>query len=288
MLVTLCFGKWVFGPELCWFVGFFSSHVPFLAEILVILAISCYRVWVIKTPERRKFFSVTHVKILLSFIWIIVTIPVVYWICAGAYAHYAPRILSCWSSNHLPPEETYTSTKIFTILFIAVPMALLFLISVKIMYTIVVHSLSSGAFMPHIRSIITVNLICWAFILSYTPLFITIVLKSSGVNIPVWFGLFQVYSKSIHVVVNPFIYVATNLRFQNFIIAWLTRKMGKGDSEDETSGDAGVGPCKLENVRLYDPKEPSPQNISQEGSSHANSFTASNGHAANGGICTAV
>ena len=251
MMVTLVFGRWVFGSGLCWFVGFFSSHIPFLAEILVIMCIACYRVWVLKKPpERRKLVTVTHVKILISVIWFTVTIPVLYWAAAGAYATYSPAILVCTSSNHMPTagHTLYTSTKVFTVIFVAMPMIIVFFTSVKIMHTICVHTLSVGvSLMPHIRSIITVNLICWAFLVSYVPIFIMIVLKSSGQFVPIWFGLFQTYAKSVHVVINPFIYVATNSRFRHFVLSKLRRE-GEERSVD-TVGQEGHP--------LYDPNRSS-------------------------------
>lgn len=246
MFLTLVFDRWVFGSGLCWFVGFFSSHVPFLAEILVIVSIAVYRVWVLKKPpETRKLVTVTHVKVLISAIWFVVTIPVLYWVGAGAYAFYNPRILVCASSNHTPTDSIlYTSTKIFTVIFVAVPMVIVFFTSVKIMHTICVHTLSVGiSLMPHIRSIITVNLICWTFLFSYSPIFVMIVVKSSGRSPPVWFGLFQVFAKSVHVIINPFIYVATNTRFRHFVLMKLKRE------EVERSVDT-VG---QEGNPLYDP-----------------------------------
>jgi len=251
MLVTLVFGQWMFGPGLCWFVGFFGSHIPFLAEILVIMSIAVYRVWVLKkSPERRKLVTVTHVKVLISFIWVLVTIPVLYWAVAGAYATFSPRILVCTSSNHIPTagKALYTSTKVFTIIFVAVPMIIVFFTSVKIMHTICIHTLSAGvSLMPHIRSIITVNLICWAFLVSYAPIFVMIILKSSGQSVPIWFGLFQTYAKSVHVIINPFIYVATNSRFRHFVLNMLRHK------EQERSVDT-VG---QEGHPLYDPNQSS-------------------------------
>jgi len=237
MLVTLVCGRWVFGPHLCWFVGFFSSHIPFLAEILVIMSISCYRVWVLKKPpDQRKHIRVTHVKILISCIWILSTIPVVVWLLQGSYAFYNPKILICWSSNHLPRYSTYLSTKIFTGFFIALPMMIVFFSNVKIIATVIVHSHKVGlSLMPHIRSIITVNLICWAFLASYLPIFILLILKSTNVAVPGWFVLFQVYAKSIHVILNPFIYVATNKRFRDYILDRL-----RGRVEEEAVVEAGV------------------------------------------------
>ncbi|KAL5255567.1 hypothetical protein ACHWQZ_G010964 [Mnemiopsis leidyi] len=249
MLVTLVFDRWVFGSTLCWFVGFFSSHIPFLAEILVIMSIACYRVWVLKKPpDQRKLVTVTHVKVLISVIWFVVTIPVLYWAIAGAYATYSPMIYICTSSNHIPTAGTtlYNSTKVFTVVFVAVPMVIVFFTSVKIMHTICVHTLSVGvSLMPHIRSIITVNLICWAFLVSYVPIFVMIVLKSTGQYVPLWFGLFQTYAKSVHVIINPFIYVATNSRFRHFVLNKLRRR------EEERSVDT-VG---QEGHPLYDPNQ---------------------------------
>lgn len=244
MLVTLLAGRWVFGRGLCWFVGFFSSHIPFLAEILVIMSISVYRVWVLKKPpDERKHVTVTHVKVLISAIWFLVPVPVIYWSLAGAYATYSPKLLICTSSNHSPKDSLYTSTKVFTVIFVAVPMVMVFVTSLKIMHTICVHTWSVGAsMMPHIRSVVTVNLICWAFLVSYVPIFALIILKSSEVTVPVWFGLFQVYAKSVHVVLNPFIYVATNRKFRHFVMCRMGLREGPANPLREEAPPAPLQP----------------------------------------------
>jgi hypothetical protein len=95
--------------------------------------------------------------------------------------------------------------------------------------------------MPHIRSIITVNLICWAFLVSYVPIFVMIVLKSSGRTVPIWFGLFQTYAKSVHVVINPFIYVATNTRFRHFVLSKLRGR--EEERSEDTIGQEGDALC---------------------------------------------
>lgn len=219
MLATVPSGMWVFGGATCWFTGFFSSHVPFLAQILIIMSISVYRLWVVKKPsEVRKRIDVRHFKMSILFIWLIAFVPVIFWIASKAEAFFFTRGLICWSTNHVPTSPTYLSTKIFSAFYVAIPMCIVFVTSVMIMYTIILHTLKAGrSLLPHLRTLLTVNLICWTLLVSYFPLFVLIVLKSTGVPIPNWFTLFQIYAKSIQVVVNPFIYVATNLRFRRCI-----------------------------------------------------------------------
>eukprot|EP00116_Pleurobrachia_bachei_P006857 sb/3467119/ len=246
MMVTVLTGKWIFGDIMCWFSGFFSSHIPFIAEIQVIMAISCYRLWMLRrTPGQRGVVKVIHIKVLVSLIWAVSSIPVLYWIGQGCGQFYSKKIMMCWTDNHLPTSPTYLSTKIFTAIFIAIPMIIVFLANIKILCIIVTHSLKIGrSLMPHIRTVITVNLICWAFLFSYTPIFIHIILKSTQTEVPPWFALFQVYAKSIHVVLNPFIYVATNRRFRRYVGNHINRHtyMQPGDSGED--GVDGGGAAK--------------------------------------------
>ena len=209
----------VFSNWFCWFVGFISGHIPFLAEIMVIMAISCYRVWMVKRPPGfRKKVKVFHVRILLLVIWVLAGLPVVYWAAKGAYSFYDPNVYTCNSSNHLPKQPTFLSTKIFSAIYVAMPMIIVFLANLRILYVLIIHSLKIGrSLMPHIKTVTTISLICWAFIGSYIPIFVRMILNSLGYRIPIWFLHFQVYCKSIHVILNPFIYVATNARFRRYI-----------------------------------------------------------------------
>ena len=219
MLASVPSGTWLFGDAACWFTGFFSSHIPFLGEILIIVSISVYRLWVLKKPPAaRKRINLRHVKIVIGFIWLSTFVPVVFWIGSKAESFFFTRGLICWSSNHLPTSSTYLSTKIFTVFYVAIPMITVFIANIKIMYTIILHTLKAGrSIVHHLRTLLTVNLICWALLISYLPVFILIILKSTGTAVPNWFTLFQIYAKSIHVVLNPFIYVATNARFRRYV-----------------------------------------------------------------------
>ena len=219
MLATVPSGTWLFGSATCWITGFFSSHVPFLAEIQIITAISVYRLWVLKKPpEVRKRINVLHVKLTIATIWLATFLPVVFWIASKAEAFFFSRGLICWSTNHLPSSPTYLSTKIFSVFYVAIPMVTVFLTNVKLMHTIIQHSLRAGSSITiHLRTLLTVNLICFTLLISYLPVFILIILKSTGTHVPTWFTLFQIYAKSIHVVVNPFIYCVTNTRFRGYV-----------------------------------------------------------------------
>ena len=219
MFSTLVAGGWVFGSRLCWFLGFFGAHVPFMAEILIITTISCYRLWMMKKPPgQRSIVNLTHVKLCMMAVWLLSTVPILYWITVKVSAFYLSSSLICWTSNHIPSSSTYTSTKVFTVIFIAAPILTVFLANVKLVHTLIMHTLRARKpLYPHLRTVVTVTLICWALLVSYLPIIVVIVLKSTGTAIPNWFILFQVYAKGFHVVLNPFIYVATNQRFRSHV-----------------------------------------------------------------------
>ena len=236
MFTSLVAGHWIFGPRLCWFMGFFGSHVPFMAEILIIATISCYRLWVMrKPPGVRSRMHLTHVKVIVAAIWVISSVPVFYWMSVKASAFYLSRGMICWTSNHLPHSPSYMSTKIFTVIFIAAPMITVFLANIKLVHSLVLHTLRARQpIFPHLKPVVTVSLICWALLVSYIPIFILIILKTTSTPIPSWFNLFQVYAKGFHVVLNPFIYVATNARFRNFV----TRRLGYQNGYGRASGES--------------------------------------------------
>jgi hypothetical protein len=219
MLATIPSGRWIFGAATCWFTGFFSSHVPFLAEILLIMSISVYRVWVLKKPPAvRKRINVGYVKITIAVIWAITLVPVTYWVASKAKAFFFGAGLICWSTNHKPTSPTYQSTRIFSVFYVALPIITVFISNMRMMYIIVQHTVKAGQPLNrHLRTLLTVILICWALLVSYLPVFVLILLKSAGRRVPTWFTLFQIHVRGVHVVVNPCIYVATNARFRGFV-----------------------------------------------------------------------
>ena len=99
--------------------------------------------------------------------------------------------------------------------------------------------ISGGTLLPRMNTIITISCVCWAFIISYIPTFIVVVMKTiDPYLIPRWFEIIQLYGLSINTTVNFFIYIKTNKRFQNFVKC-LWGKKGVVNVRGSVSDDAG-------------------------------------------------
>ena len=69
MLITLSAHRWVLGFEFCFLSAFIFQDVLLLNEIFITVSISCYRMWMIKTPPAvRENIPSCYVKIVMGII----------------------------------------------------------------------------------------------------------------------------------------------------------------------------------------------------------------------------
>eukprot|EP00116_Pleurobrachia_bachei_P014576 sb/3474838/ len=68
------------------------------------------------------------------------------------------------------------------------------------------------------NTVLTITLICFVFVASYTPLIVSIVLRNLKISIPGWYDIFFTHSLSLNITFNPLIYAATNKRFRQYMI----------------------------------------------------------------------
>ena len=82
------------------------------------------------------------------------------------------------------------------------------------------------------KTIVTISMICWAFIISYFPVIVNAVMKQFKVNPGDWYYTLQIFSAGINVVINPIIYCVQNKRFREYLKGIIGM-----ENNTESSGD---------------------------------------------------
>ena len=218
MFITLSADKWVLGNALCYMSGMFFQFIPFINEILTIAMISCYRLWVLKKPAAtRENIQSYQVRILMLAILLLATSPALGSIIIKNYAYFDPDKLNCVVQNS-SQQKIATHASIVLSIFLIIPMLIVIITNILILCIVKKVAEKSGRGSAENKTTaITIASICWAFILSYLPVFVGVLLQffAPRVNIPNWYPILYNSSIAINVVVNPFIYALTNKRFRH-------------------------------------------------------------------------
>lgn len=128
-------------------------------------------------------------------------------------ARFSPLLLTCI----FPDRTDRIIAAVFICVFILLPMLVLITANINIIW-IVVKSADNTGRRTISRAAVTILYICLAFVVSYIPAFINVLLTSTlKVDVPTWFIMFAIYTKSINSLANPPIYCITNKRFRRFL-----------------------------------------------------------------------
>ena len=211
--------KWVFGEALCFVVGVILNYVPLLYEILLIVTIACYRLWVLKKPPNfRENINTNFVKILILVILLLAIIPSFVFIIHDGYAFYDPYTLKCVAAWIIRTDEHYLISVVSLFLFIVIPLLIIIIANISILYIVDKQARKVGTERTvKGTTVVTISCICWCFVLSYLPGIVSHILRAFDVIIPVWFNMLRIHSLSLNVVSNPFVYTLTNARFRTFL-----------------------------------------------------------------------
>ena len=217
MFMTLVANKWVLGSDMCFISAHFFQKAPFINEMLMITAVSCYRLWFLKQPQSARrsiktkcvvwfMVGVLAVSICPSFVSIILQNE----------AKFDPGTLNCVIYNSRESTYvTYSLTLVF--MFLVVPIVIVLFANIAILCIVVKYGCKSGK-IPHKMTIITILCVCWTFLLSYVPVLVGLVLRSLHTHLPPWYNILFNQVTSIDIVANPFIYTLTNSNFRLFMI----------------------------------------------------------------------
>lgn len=226
-LVTLSAKKWVLGSEMC-FISAFFFNVPIFSEILIIVSLSCYRLWMLKKPPAvRAKIQMKPVKITMGVIVFLSFCP---GLSAMLYnhAHFDPRYLNCiW--HHCSNDKLSPYVTIVVGLCVFAPMIILITANVIIIYIVAKSSGKIGrSATPNRVTVLTLTSICWTFIISYGPVTIDMVLYMLDFRTPTWFQVLIVYTLSVNVTANPIIYTMRNSRFRRYVASLSTVNINRG------------------------------------------------------------
>ena len=219
ILITTISKKWVLGDAMCFIQGMIG-YIPTFCELLTLVIISGYRVFVLKKPFIAQNLGKKHGKIIMGIIWgfsIIFVVNAVF--IMGQYTFFDPYILSCNTSGLSAEPGQLPYTIVCVTLFGGLPVLLIVISNITILYIASKYASRKAGKKGAIskNAVITVSAVSWVFVVSVTPLCLRAMLQVLQVQMPTWFYIMQTESYYLNVACNPIIYTVTNARFKRFI-----------------------------------------------------------------------
>ena len=210
-LTALFARRWVFGVDLC-LVQQIAATVFAVNEIRVVMLLSCYRLWFVHQHTTRGATQAMYIKCVVTGLFCHdVIVNVAYHMAGDAITSYDYQILSCnvRSSNYILKTA-------LSLYFIVVPI-LLTLISNSVTLCVIIRfcNQKKHAKRPYRKATLTILTISIAFLISYIP-YLTQMLFSPG-KLPAWYRLTSMYSLTVNIVCNPFIYAIIDSGFIIYI-----------------------------------------------------------------------
>lgn len=228
-LITIISRKWMLGDAMCFIQGM-VGYIPTFVELLTLVIISSYRVFVLMKPFEAQNLGKRHGKIIMGIIWgfsVIFVVNAVF--IMGQYTFFDPYILACNTSGLSAEPGQLPYTIICVTLFGGLPVMLIIISNVIILYIASKYVSKKSGKKGTIskNAVITVSAVSWVFVISVTPLCLRAMLQVLQVQMPVWFYIMQTETYYLNVACNPIIYTLTNARFKRFITKFVYRIMGK-------------------------------------------------------------
>ena len=218
MYVTLLCNRWVFGAGFCYFSAFFSWFVPTNNEMMIIAALSLYRLQILQKPKAyRESIPLHKVYFLMVLILVYSCAAGLIYIAAGNNtAHFYPEYLTCATSSYKQGHDSNHLNLITSIIFVLIPILIVITTNIAII-SIFLRSRSNiepcPTSAPGANLSVTLLCICCMFVLSYLP----IVARDLLPVIEPWYMTFQIYVMSINVVINPIFFLVKHKEFRDFI-----------------------------------------------------------------------
>ena len=213
------------GASMCFIIASLKQ-APYINEILILVALSVYRLWMLrKPPGMRNVFSDLRAHTLIALLWCVSIAVIVGFIAADVYAFYDPAALNCRSSNFYEARLLYVNLAVLVLLVI-VPLFIIISTNIAIIYLAVRSTIKTGqggqgllghGLKQHRTAVIALSCVCWGFIISYIPYFSVKMLSIAGGHVPLWLDLLKLYVTSISASVNPCIYFVTNHKFRKYV-----------------------------------------------------------------------
>ena len=213
-MVTLNAGRWILGSELCYLTAF-SQFVPGAVEIITLTCISAYRWYMVRFPFRKppKAFLT---KILVLIIWLVAMLfPITFLAANKSSAVFDVRTLACTTNVGLHHRYLALSA---LFLFGILPVTLTIIFN---LYTLAcafwITPTKSPSRSYNRQALVTVNAICWIFVLSWVPYLVRAISAVLSRPLPYWFYTMQYNLNIISLTFNPLVYTITNRKFRRFL-----------------------------------------------------------------------
>ena len=226
MMITLVAGRWVLGAGVCYVCAFFINHILFHQQMMVICMLSVFRLWMLKQPRA--------VRENIPLCWVKVALLIAFVFCVGQWvilelysdggnrnntAYYDPWSFNCWSSQWEEDNADIFNLIIETV-YQGIPLLIVVVSNTGTLFAILRQNWkmrkSAKSKSSH-TAVITLLLVCWAFVLSYIPDYIIVLLDLFGNEYPNWFYTIQMYSYALNTIINPLIYSWKDPGFKKFL-----------------------------------------------------------------------
>ena len=208
---------WILGKAVCAINGYFTAIFG-VAEIYILVSISCYRLALLRNPFSFAGLSRWKVLVWMVGLWTLACIPTMYGILSSSTVYYDPYMLSCTSTSY---NDGGYIMFIFTIIFLGIPMLVIIICNTKILIIAIQQKRrlrqERALHKANINALITVGCVCWMFIISWIPYTVRILAQGQSVILPKWFYIFQTHVLRLNVVMNPIIYTCTNRSFKTCV-----------------------------------------------------------------------
>ena len=263
-LTTLIARRWVFGTIFC-LVDHIAANIFAVNEIHVIMVLSVYRLWFIhQRLGRASTASSNRTR------WFVVglfchdvVVNVGYHITNIPQTDYDNQVLSCRvvrSTNHWLPV-------VLGLYNIVIPIFTTVVANGVTICTILrVYTQKQAPSRPYKKATLIILAISITSLISYIPFFVEMFTPNKK-SLPVWYPVTSMYSLSVSIVCNPFIYAIVDREFINYIkelfltviykmlvcVDWCWNKMygNEAFSEDMTSEVNSFELGHMGNVRGY-------------------------------------
>lgn len=214
-LITLVTKRWVLGEWMCLVLAF--VHIGLAHnEVLVITALSVYRLWKIWDGKvNKRVVSKQVVKLIISGITAVAVSAPIIALFLGEEASFVPGYLVCsWrSSGQTALVRAYHKFYylLFGVGFISLPLVTSVLANLTILGIISTSGIRSGrGICSQMRTSFTLVFICLTFVLSYCPFIVRSIMTHSGKPAPTSMYLFVTFFVSLNTTLNPLMFVISS------------------------------------------------------------------------------
>ena len=240
--VSLFSRSWAFGKVLCYIVAFYTRVIPYVFQLYTVLTVSIYRSLTIKYTKQRRYALKTKPMILiLGAEFALACVPSLRFTFSDSFAFFQPRALLC-TGTYYYDERYLLQSLILMVAFSTLPLILIIAVNIYIIAVVKINSATSKT-----RSLITIGIVCWVYILSYTPFYLDVILSQAGAFkvSPVWFDFLSNCALELNSIANPIIYFFTNRRFKSYCLSYVRifrgQKIGVTQSYSQSTAVANKG-----------------------------------------------